>query len=529
MNADLILYNGFVHTLDDTHPRAQAAALYGGRIAAVGSNDEARALAGRGTRQLDLAGRTVMPGFTDSHVHFLWYAVGLTRPNLDGAKSLAEALGRLAPAIAATPPGEWVLGFGWNHEEWPVPVFPTRQHLDAIAPAHPLALRRKDGHSAWLNSLALKLAGISGETPDPPGGQINRDSDGKPSGILRENAMDLLYRLVPEAGPETFQRALPVGIAQAHAYGLTGIHDMEGPEALTAFQTLHRQGRLTLRVRLQIPAENLEHALALGVQTGLGDETLRLGGVKMFADGSLGSQTAWMLAPFEGQPENYGLSTTPVDELAAMARRAAAGGIACVIHAIGDRANREVLDIYAALRRENLGAGLRQRIEHVQLLHPADLGRLAALGVVASMQPIHATSDRYMADRHWGARSRYGYAWRSLLNAGTVLAFGSDCPVETLDPLQGLYAAVTRQRADEPDAPAWYPAECLTPAEALRAYTRGAAYATGDEGRLGRIAPGYLGDLVVLSQDILAVPPAELLSTKVDYTIFNGQVVYERG
>lgn len=394
MNADLILYNGFVHTLDDTHPRAQAVALYGGRIAAVGSNDEARALAGRGTRQLDLAGRTVMPGFTDSHVHFLWYAVGLTRHNLDGAKSLAEALGRLAPAIAATPPGEWVLGFGWNHEEWPVPVFPTRQHLDAIAPAHPLALRRKDGHSAWVNSLALKLAGISGETPDPPGGQINRDSDGKPSGILRENAMDLLYRLVPEAGPETFQRALPVGIAQAHAYGLTGIHDMEGPEALTAFQTLHRQGRLTLRVRLQIPAENLEHALALGVQTGLGDETLRLGGVKMFADGSLGSKTAWMLAPFEGQPENYGLSTTPVDELAAMARRAAAGGIACVIHAIGDRANREVLDIYAALRRENLGVGLRQRIEHVQLLHPADLGRLAALGVVASMQPIHATSDR---------------------------------------------------------------------------------------------------------------------------------------
>ncbi|MBM3134177.1 MAG: amidohydrolase [Chloroflexi bacterium] len=518
MKADLILYNGLVHTLDNTHPQAQAVALYGGRIVAVGRNEEVRALAGRGTPVLDLAGRTVVPGFTDSHVHFLWYAVGLTRPNLDGAKSLEEALARLAPAIAATPPGEWVLGFGWNHEEWPVPVFPTRQHLDAIAPAHPVALRRKDGHSAWVNSLALKLAGISRETPDPPGGQINRDASGEPTGILRENAMDLLYRLVPEAGPETFRRALPVGIAQAHAAGLTGIHDMEGAEALTAFQTLHRQSQLTLRVRLQIPAENLEHALALGMQSGLGDETLRLGGVKMFADGSLGSQTAWMLAPFEGQPENYGLSTTPVDELAAMARRAAAGGIA----------NREVLDIYAALRRENLGAGLRQRIEHVQLLHPADVGRLAALGVVASMQPIHATSDRYMADRHWGARSRYGYAWRSLLDAGTALAFGSDCPVETLDPLQGLYAAVTRQRADEPDAPAWYPAECLTPAEALRAYTVGAAYATGDEGRLGRIATGYLGDLVVLSQDVLAVPPAELLATKVDYTIFNGQVVHER-
>jgi len=519
----LVLYNGVVHTMDPVRPRAQAVAIANGRILAVGTDEEVRSVAGPKVETLDLRRRPVIPGLADAHIHFFSFALGLSRPNLDGAGSLAEVLERLRPAIAATPPGRWILGAGWNHEAWDVPRFPSRHDLDALVPHHPVALRRKDGHSVWVNSRALELAGITPGTPDPPGGVIDRDESGQPTGILRESAMELIYAHIPPPDAAEYNRALTLGIARAHSVGLTSIHDMEGSEAFACFQEAHAQGRLTLRVTMQIPAEGLEHALALGLRTGFGDAILRLGAVKFFADGSLGSQTAWMLEPYQGQADNYGLATMPPAELARAVGKAIGGGLACAIHAIGDRANREVLDIFTQMPRN---PHLRHRLEHVQLLHPADLPRLARLGIVASMQPIHATSDRYMADRHWGVRARYAYAWRSLLAAGTVLAFGSDCPVETLDPLRGIYAAVTRKRAEEPQVPSWYPEECLSVEEAVRAYTWGAAYAAGQEAWLGSITPGKVADMVVLSQDIFCLPPEALLETRVDYTIFAGQVVY---
>lgn len=521
----LVLYNGVVHTMDPACPRAQAVAMADGRILAVGTAREVISIAGPKAEVIDLHGCPVLPGLADAHIHFLSFALELSLPNLDGAGSLREALERLRPAIAATPPGRWVLGAGWNHEAWDIPRFPSRHDLDAIAPHHPVALRRKDGHSVWVNSRALELAGITASTPNPPGGAIDRDEGGQPTGILRESAMDLIYAIIPRPDAADYNRALPLGIARAHSLGITSIHDMEGPEALACFQEAHAQGRLPLRVTMQIPAEGLDHALALGLRTGFGDATLRLGAVKLFADGSLGSQTAWMLEPYEGQGNNYGLATMPPTELATAIGKAIAGGIACAVHAIGDRANREVLDIFARMPRH---PHLRHRIEHGQLLHPADLPRLARLGLVASMQPIHATSDRYMADRHWGKRARYGYAWRSLLKAGTILAFGSDCPVETLDPLQGIYAAVTRKRADQPDEAPWYPEECISVEEAVRAYTWGAAYAAGQEAWLGSITPGKLADMVVLSQDIFCLPPEAILEARVVYTIFAGEVVYGR-
>jgi predicted amidohydrolase YtcJ len=523
----LLLRNGSVHTMDPARPVATAVACRDGRILAVGSDAEAGAAAGPGAQVIDLHGRTVIPGLTDAHLHFIWYAVGLSRPNLDGARSLPEALARLGAALSAGSPGEWVLGSGWNHEDWAQPAFPCRQDLDGLTADRPVVLRRKDGHSVWANSLALERAGIAAGTTDPAGGSIDRDEHGSPTGILRENAVDLVLERVPPPGPDTLRRALAAGVARAHAAGLTGIHDMEGAEALALFQEAHGRGELTLRVTMQIPADNLEHALALGLRTGLGDDVVRIGHLKLFADGSLGSQTAWMLESFSGQSGNTGVSTTPPEILEQTVMRAARGGLACAIHAIGDRANRQVLDI---LERTGAGSpgGLRQRIEHVQVLHPADLPRLARLGVVASMQPAHATSDRYMADRLWGDRCRYAYAWRSLLDSGAVLAFGSDCPVEGLEPLQGIYAAVTRKRAAEPDSQPWYPEQRISVDEAVRAFTWGAAYAGGQEKRLGSITPGKLADLVVLSEDIVASSPESILRAQVDYTVVEGEVVHSR-
>ena len=298
---------------------------------------------------------------------------------------------------------------------------------------------------------------------------------------------------------------------------------MEGPEALSVFQAAHEAGDLKLRVVMQIPSENLDHALALGLRTGLGDDMLRIGHVKMFADGSLGSQTAWMLAPYDGSAGDLGVSTMPPGDLEEAVRRASDAGIGCAIHAIGDRAVREVLDIL-----ERSGRGLRHRIEHAQIVDPRDVPRFARLGVVASMQPIHATSDRYMADRLWGIRCRHAYAWRSLLDAGAVLAFGSDCPVETLDPLQGIYAATARKRSDEPESSPWYPEQAVTVEEALRGYTWGAAFACGQERSRGVLRPGMPADVTVISRDIASAPAELILETTVEYTIVAGEVVFAR-
>ena len=525
MQADLVLYNGDIHTMDAATPRAQAVAIAGNRVLAVGSN--AKVLSPQG-EEMDLRGRTVVPGFTDSHLHFMSYGLSLKQIDLAEVPTLEEALARVAARAQTTPAGQWLTGRGWDHSLWEGGAFPTRQDLDRIAPEHPVFLRRKCGHAGWANSRALELAGISGETPDPPGGAIDRDpATGQPNGILKETAMDLVFCLLEEPSIEEAVDAIKAGMVHAHKLGLVGIHTMEGDGAFRAFQQLRTDGELEMRVLMQIPEDNLDAAIQVGLQSGFGDERLRIGAVKLFSDGALGARTAHMLAPFEGEPGNYGIAIATAEHLRKIVGKASRAGIASFVHAIGDRANREVLDAIEASRRAGEGPHLRHRIEHAQILHPDDVPRLAKLGVIASMQPIHATQDMLLADSLWGARSAGAYAFRSLLDTGAVLAFGSDAPVEDMNVLKGIHAAVTRRRADgSPGPDGWYPEQRLTVAEAVYAYTAGAAYASGEEAIKGTLAPGKLADLVVLSRDIFAIDSMDILETKVLATMFDGEFVY---
>ncbi len=528
MNTGLLLLNGRVYTMDSALPRAEAVAIYGSRILAVGEAGDLRNVAeNEGWQVFDLGGKTILPGLIDCHLHFLWYALGSTRVQLEGAHSLQATLTRVTRHIQQTQPGEWVLGWGWNHAQWQDPKWPCKEDLDRVAPTNPVALTKKDGHVVWANSLALQIAGIGEETPDPPGGRIDRDEDtGQPTGILKEEAMYLVYDAAPLPAPEIRQEALHKAIGEAQRLGLTGIHDCDGSESLSDYQELLSRGKLGLRVFMMIPRENLDEVIKVGLRGGFGNEYLRLGNLKIFADGTLGSQTGEMLEPFIGQPQNLGIAAISQQELEELVERASGAGIACSIHAIGDRANRRVLDAFARQREKGGGIGLRHRMEHVQLLNPTDIPRFKALDIIASMQPIHATSDMVLADEYWGERARWGYAWKSLLNAGARLAFGSDAPVESLDPLVGIHAAITRQRADGEPQGGWYPEERISVAEAVHSYTLGAAYASGEEEEKGSITTGKLADLVVLSQDIFEISPTEILNTHVVATIFDGKIVY---
>lgn len=507
---DVLITNGKIHTLDPARPMANAIAFAGGRVVAF--DDDARAMRGTRTNVVDLKGRSVIPGLVDSHIHFTGYAMGIARVQLEGARSLDEALARVAVRAQDARPGEWILGMGWDHNNWTQPQYPTKYALDRVAPNNPVALDRKDGHSVWVNSAALRAATITRDTPDPSGGVIIRDAAGEPTGVLSEKAAWLMEDVIGPAATALTETDLSYAIQNAHRVGLTGIHNVEGANALRAFQDLRTRDKLTLRVTHMIPAANLEHAIGVGLKTGWGDDFLRLGGVKIFADGSLGSQTAHMLEPFEGQPENCGVAVTPPGEIERLARAATSAGIMVLTHAIGDRAIRDVLDVYEKLRREAVETPLR--IEHVQHLHPDDLPRFRALNVIASMQPIHATSDYKVADQLIGSRARYTYAFKSLLNAGATLIFGSDCPVETLDPLAGIHAAVTRERKNGEPRGGWYPEEKLAIDEAVQAYAD------------SPLKPGGKADCVILSQDIFTIPPGEILNTQVDYTIVGGNVVY---
>lgn len=509
MLTELLLTNANIYTLDPEHPRASVIAFANGRVA--GLDADALAIYNPLTVQIiDAGGRTVIPGLIDHHIHFTAYAASLGRVQLDGAQSIQDAVARVAERVKHAQPGEWIIGLGWNHLDWRVPSLPTKNALDAIAPNNPVILDRKDGHSVWVNSRALAERNLTRDTRDPEGGMIDRDAAGEPTGILRDNAMDVFDGKRGFDAPEISEAQLFDAIRSAHKLGLTGIHNMEGAEALQLFQRLRARDQLTLRVTHMLPHANLERAVDIGLRGGLGDEYLRIGGVKMFADGSLGSQTAWMLEPFENSHAT-GLATTSPDEIERVARIAARAGMMVCTHAIGDRANREVLNLYANLRRDGVDVPLR--IEHAQHLHRDDVQRFGKLNVIASMQPIHATSDYKMVNERLGARGRFTYAFKSLRETGAQVIFGSDCPVETLDPWQGIHAAVTRERANGEPRGGWYPAEKLSVADALRGYAE-------------PLTVGAFGDCIVLSQDIFEVPTREILNTRVEQTIVGGRVVF---
>lgn len=526
MQDETLLLNGVIHTLTPRQPRAEAMYIVAGRIRTLGRNDAMRALASPHAHQVDLGGRAVLPGFHDAHVHLLWHGLSLLEVQLAGATSLEQALERIAEGARNLQPGQWLRGRGWDHNTWPGARRPSRHDLDRLLPTVPAMFDSKDGHSIWVNSAALAQAGITSQTPDPPGGQVLRDAQDEPSGILTENAQRLVEAAAPRPDAATWRRAATLALADAARLGVTAVHNCEGPDSLGTLQQLEAEGALTLRVWHLIAHSALDAALQVGLRTGFGSEWLRVGHLKLFADGALGSGTAEMLAPYEGRADDYGVAAADTEALYDAVRRAAQGGIATAIHAIGDRANRRALDVFARVAREGLSAGLRQRIEHAQLVAPEDWPRFAALGVIASMQPIHATQDMDMAKRQWGQRARYGYAWRSLQSAGATLALGTDCPVEAMDPLANLYAAVTRRRPDGQPAEGWHAEQRLTLPEALRAYAHGGAWASYQEDCLGALAPDMRADLIVLSQDILSLPPEALLETRVEMTMVGGRIVY---
>ncbi len=505
-----------------------ALAIQAGRIVAAGSESEAWSAVGSDAPTVDLAGQVVLPGFTDAHLHWAGYALMRRNVALDPAQSMADVLRLVRRHATERAPGEWVVGRGWDQARWG--RWPTAADLDAVAPDVPVALTRKDGHCLWLNHAALAICDIGPHTPDPDGGEIVR-SDGQPTGVLKENALELVRPHVPAPDGAQRQAAMMDAWRDAWRCGLTGAHDMGfGPAALFRdLSALRDAGALGLRFVWYLPREALDEAVLLGLRSGLGDDWLRVGGLKLFLDGTLGAQTAHMLAPYAHQPHNTGLATLEFDEFVDLVTRATSAGLATAVHAIGDAAVRRALDGFAAVPNGRGGDGrpLRRRVEHCQLVAPEDQGRFADLDVVASVQPVHMLADREAADRHWGSRAVNAYAWRSLLDAKAVLAFGSDAPVEPLNAFAGIHAAVARPAGNGDAKDGWHPRERLTVHQALWSYTVGPATAANRQDALGTLAPGHLADLIVVDRDPLAVPAREIKDTQVLATMIDGVWVWQ--
>ncbi len=524
--ADLLVLAARPWSEGATLPAADAIAIGGGRILAVGRAADLAAFAGPATLTLDAGGATVTPAFTDAHIHLVAWARSRGALELFDCASRAAALARVAAHLAAHPGDGAVVGRGWDANGWS--EAPDRGSLDRVTGDRPVVLHSKDFHSLWVNGAALARAGVTRETPDPAGGRFERDATGTPNGLVREHAVRRFAALMPAEGSERDLARVRDAARALHAEGITAVHDFEGAEEHRVLRALTRGDGPWVRVLMHLHHGGLDHALALGLASGTGDDRFRIGALKLFADGTLGSQTAALLEPYEGSTDR-GLELIPPAELASLVARAAAGGIATAIHAIGDRAVRSSLDAFAACGPALRGPALPPRIEHVQLLDAADRPRFASLGVAASLQPSHCTSDIDIAHRHWGARVGRSYPWRSLLDAGARLAFGSDAPVEPPASAAALHSAVTRRRPDGRPAEGFVPAERLTLDEALSAFTEGPARLAGGWPRLGRLAAGARADLAVWSDDLHRLPAGRLLDARVEATVMDGAVVYRRG
>ena len=523
-----LLYNAHIRTLDESTPFATALLVDQGTVAAVGEPSDFQGLGSAAVQREDMAGKTIWPGLIDSHLHLQNYALGLAKVDCE-TDSKDDCLTRIAGRVRETPPGEWILGHGWNQNTWG--AWPSSADLDALSPHNPVYLTAKSLHASWVNTEALRNAGIRRDTPDPVNGFIQRSGSGEATGILLESAMELVSRHVPDPPPHEIEQAIEAAQHSLFQFGLTCVHDFDRREAFAALQGLQERRLLKLRVNKSLPVENLDHAIALGLRSGFGNDGLWIGSIKVFMDGALGPRTAAMFDPYAGEPDNRGILNLDGEELFEISLRAASAGLGMSVHAIGDRANHEVLN---ALEHLRLSEGelsiphLRHRIEHVQIIRPQDAARLAALDIIASMQPVHATSDMDMADKYWGERSALAYAWRTQLSNGAHLAFGSDAPVESPNPFAGLHAAVTRQRADgSPDPLGWYPEQKLSLLEALEAFTLGGAYAANAEDRLGKIAVGYHADLIVLERDPFVCHPSEILNIIPSATMIGGEWVWQ--
>jgi hypothetical protein len=529
---DLVIVNAAVHTMDEVRPTAGAVAIVGNRIAAIGSTAEIRALAGPRTRVIDAGGRLVLPGFNDAHVHFLTGGFSLANVHLRLASSPEDLAQRLGDYAGKLPKGRWILGGDWDHENWPGAPLPTKEMIDAATPDHPVFVNRLDGHMALANSLALKLAGVTKDTKDPAGGVIVRDPrTGEPTGILKDAAESLVERVLP--GRIFQEKHIAAKAASEHAaqMGVTSVTDMSADGDVGLYQYMLERGELKTRIYAIRSIVSWETLARTGVRAAFGSDRLRIGGLKGFADGSLGSSTAFFFQPYNDTPGTRGLLFDQMLPEGIMLQRvegADKAGLQVMIHAIGDEANFRILEIYRQAAEQNGPRDRRFRIEHAQHLRASEIPRFGKQQVIASMQPYHEADDGRWCEKRIGpGRAKGTYAFRSLLDSGAVLAFGSDWTVAPLNPLEGLKAAVTRQTLDGKHPDGWEPEQRLTLDQALRAYTVGSAYAEFADKVKGTITPGKLADLVMLDHDLYRIDPTEINEARVLLTVMDGQVVWE--
>ena len=530
MYPDLILINGNINTLDPNNPLVTAIAISKDTISSLGSDDDIIKLANKKTEVIDLKKRLVIPGMIDAHCHFDLFS--RTAQNIDlNITNKQSIISLLSKHISNSNNNKWIIGHGWDHNEWDQKL-PNKYDLDSISPHNPIYLTGKSMHISWVNTAALQRANITSDTPDPPGGQIGRLESGQPNGILYETASELITSKIPEPTIDTIASNMEITQQKFWKNGITGIHDYDQLISYEAIKQLYNQNKLGLRILKNLPAQNLEEVISQRLHSGYGNKWIKIGGIKVFMDGALGARTALMLDPYNIETNNYGISVTDEEELLLISKKAGENNLSMTVHAIGDKANRAVLNVYEKLRNIEKHNGdtpdkLRHRIEHLQLLHPSDLHRLGSSKIIASMQPVHATSDMDIATKYWGKRIKHAYAWKTQINYNTVLAFGSDAPVENINPLWGIYAAVTRsKRTTDNRIKGWQTHECITIKQAIEAYTIGPAYASYSENQLGSLMPGKFADLVILDQDIYKCPNSKIHSTTVLGTLIGGRWKY---
>jgi predicted amidohydrolase YtcJ len=535
--ADLVLINGRVWTVNPAQPWVEAVAVDGDRVLRVGGTAEIKKLVGKKTRVIDLKGGLALPGFLDSHTHFLEGGFSLSSIQLRDVTSREEFVRRVEEKARSLRKGEWILHGNWDHEQFSPPELPRKEWIDAVSPENPVCVCRYDEHIALANSLALEIGGITRKTESPQGGEILKDPvTGEPTGILRDAAMDLVMRHIPRPSPEENLDAARAGLRHAREAGVTSLEDMADAssfaESLEAYQELLKQGELTARIRLYVPIDEVDAVDTLGLKTPFGNDWLAIGGLKGFADGGLGASTAYFFEPYADNPRNFGLLAPQMFPEGIMEKRilqADKAGLQVAIHAIGDKANFIMLNIFEKIEAENGKRDRRWRIEHAQHLRPEDFGRFAKLGVIASVQPFHAIDDGRWAEVKIGKeRCKTTYAFKSFLDSGTTLALGSDWPVAPLNPLIGIYAAVTRRTTDGKNPDGWFPEQKLPLEEAIKGFTLNGAYAEFSEKSKGSIEPGKLADLVVLDQDLFKIAPEGIKDARVAMTIAGGRVVYDR-
>lgn len=535
--ADLVFKNGRIYTVNDRQPRAEALAIRGDRIVFVGSNADVKKYEGRATRVLDLQGRTVFPGMTDAHYHLLGVGQREVTLNLEGTTSLEDFLSRVRERVGKAKPGQWVTGRGWIETFWKPQAFPTRQDLDRIAPDNPLYLVRADGHAAVANSAALKLAGVTKDTPNPFGGEILKDkATGEPTGMLVDAAKELVTKHIPAPTESDNEQATVLGVERSIRLGWTQIQDAGGSyQDVARLKKLYTEGRIKLRIYKAVygPGKDAERLLKEGATIGAFNHRFTLRTIKIPFDGALGSRGAALLAPYSDMPDTSGFLTQKEEEVAPMLAAALRRGIQVETHAIGDLANRRILDLYEKAMAvvppaERLVREPRWRVEHAQIVAPVDIPRFARLGVIPSMQPSHAIGDLFFAPKRLGMKRLEGaYAWQSFLKTGAIIAGGSDAPVERGEPMIEFYAAVARKSLKGESGEGWHPEQAVSREQALRMFTLWPAFAAFEEKLRGSIEPGKLADLTILSADIMRIPEPEILKTRCVMTVIGGEIVYE--